>query len=160
MEHNKNKDGGIAGRANAGAKLSVIPRKSLTAIPIEGCRRPEILEAETIDDLLTQIPQEFKVELRNTDGSASKETIEVKSMEDIELSTIINKSETLSSQLKQKDFLAKLQNELTYNPAFKKEMEAILKDDKRKKQLIDAFTEMKSKLNEKKAPILDFLLNY
>ena len=90
--HDRNKDGGIAGRAEAGAKLSVIPRKSLTAIPIEGCRRPEILEAETIDDLLAQIPQEFKVELKNTDGSTSKENIEVVSMEDIELSTIIKKT--------------------------------------------------------------------
>lgn len=157
--HNKNKDGGIAGKANAGAAMDTIPRKALTAIPVPGCRKAEILEAETIDQLAAQIPQEFKVDLRKTDGSPSKETIEIKSMEDIELNTIINNSETLKGQFRQQEFLAKFQNEMTYNPAFRKEMEAILKDENRKKQLLKALEDMQSMLKNNKPPVLDFLLN-
>lgn len=156
---NKNKDGGIAGKAEAGARLDSVPRKTLTAIPVPGCRKPEIFEAETIDDLAAKVPQSFKVKLRNTDGSSLEEKIEVKSIEDIELSTIVNNSETLKGQQSQQDFLAKFHHEMNYNPGFKKEMEAILSDENRKKQLLNALENMQRLLKQNKPPVLDFLLN-
>ena len=156
---NYNKDGGIAQKADAGAKISTIPRKSLTAIPVPGTRKPEIFEAETIDDIMDKVPRNFKVELRRTDGSSTKEEINISSFADIELGKIVNNSETLKAQRYQQEFLSKLQNELTYNKNFRQEMETILKNPQRKAQLLKALQEMQALLKENKPPVLDFLMN-
>jgi len=153
-----NKDGGIAMKADAGAKLDTIPRKSLTAIPVSGTKQPEIFEAETIDDLIKKIPQEFKVELRRTDGSSAEEVLPINSMEDIELGNIIGNSDTLKMQQNQRAFLSKLLNELTYNKNFKAELSDILNDEHRKKQLLNSLKEMQALLQDNQPPILETLL--
>ena len=156
---NQNKDGGIAQKANAGASISTIPRKSLTAIPVPGTKKPEIFEAETIDDIMDKVQRKFKVNLRRTDGSAATEEINIRSFEDIELGKIVNNSETLKAQRYQQEFLSKLQNELTYNKNFRQEMEIILNDPQRKAQLLNALQEMQTLLKQNKPPVLDFLMN-
>lgn len=153
-----NKDGGIAMKADAGAKLATIPRKSLTAIPVSGTKNPEIFEAETIDQLIEKIPQKFKVELRRTDGSSAEEVLSVNSMEDIELKNIIGNSETLKMQQNQRAFLSKLLNEITYNKNFKAELTDILNDKDRKAQLLNSLKEMQALLQENRPPILETLL--
>ncbi len=153
-----NKDGGNPIKADVGAKLNTIPRRSLTAIPIEGTKNPDLFEAQTIDELIQRIPQEFKVNLRRTDGSAAEEVISIKQFEDIELGTIVENSETLRIQKSQRAFLSKLLNEITYNKNFKAELVDILSDEKRKNQLLSSLKEMQASLKANRPPMLETLL--
>lgn len=152
-------DGGNAGRKSASAALKSLQGKAMLAVPMEGCRRPRFFEAQTIDEFAAEVPQKYKVPLRHTDGLPAKETVEIKSLGDVDLKTIIQKSPTLKAQAEQQKFLARLQHELQSNPAFRQEITAILKDEKRKTQLLNSLRQMQALLQKNQAPVLDFLLN-
>lgn len=151
-------DGGNAKEQVTGSSLTMLPGKAMTVIPMEGCKRPEFFQAETIDEIAKRTQKTYKVNLRKTDGSAAKESITIKSLEDLELDSLVQNSETLRGQIAQQEFLAKFMTEINANPAFKAEMREILNDPQRKAQLLQALNQMREMLGQNKPPVLDFLL--
>lgn len=146
--------GGNVVPANAAARVDISKKCALIAVDIPNApAKPQAFKATNISKALEQLNVSFKVQLRRLDGSAVKEKISIKSMEDFDEAVIANQSEVLREQQLRMVFLHDFQHELRYNKQFRAELSAFLDSDK-KSELI---TFLQNWVSQMKKPTSQFL---
>ncbi|MBL7794056.1 MAG: type VI secretion system contractile sheath small subunit [Saprospiraceae bacterium] len=124
--------GGNVVPTQAGARVDFSKKCALVAVETpDPPSKPDIIKAPNIDSAFEQLNVEFKFQLRRLDGSTSCEKLKIKSLDDFEEATIVEKSEVLREQKKRMNFLHEFQNELKHNPVFREELKTFLESDKR-----------------------------
>lgn len=124
--------GGNVVPAQAGARVDFSKKCALVAVETPNPpAKTQAVKATNIDAALEQLNVEFKFQLRRLDGATSREKLSIKSLDDFEEATIVEKSEVLREQKKRMNFLHEFQNELKHNPVFREELKIFLESDKR-----------------------------
>lgn len=131
MLHKRVKGGNVV-PADAKARVEITKKCALVAVDTPNApAKTQAVKAININDALKALDVKFKVQLRRLDGSTSREVIEIKSMDDFEEPTIVQKSDVLREQKMRMAFLHDFQNELRNNPVFREELKTFLAGDKR-----------------------------
>ncbi|HOY05717.1 MAG TPA: type VI secretion system contractile sheath small subunit [Saprospiraceae bacterium] len=125
-------EGGRVVPATVGARVEIAQKCALIAVETPNAPlKPEPVKATNIDDALQQLGVSFKVQLRNLDGEPSKETIDIRSLDDFEEATIVEHSTVLSEQNLRMNFLREIQDQLCNNKIFREDLKALLASEKR-----------------------------
>ncbi len=128
----QNQQGGRVQRADAKAQVKNAKKSALVAVPVpDAPTNPVPFKASTIDEAIKGLKVSFKVNLRQIDGTSSREVLAIESLGDFEEPALVLKSATLRELNRQKEFLQQFQDELQKNRKFKKELEEILTPKKR-----------------------------
>lgn len=128
----KRSKGGNVTPAEAGARVDITEKCALVAVPVPNApAKPKPFRAETIHEAVEELGVSFKVNLRKQDGTTSRETIAIKTLEDFEEPAIVRQSEALRELKRQMEFLHEFQNELQNNPIFRQELMEFIQEGKR-----------------------------
>ena len=154
--------GGNVVKAESKAAAENVPKCCMVTVGIEGTRKPETFAAKNMDEFVAKVPKTFTTELRKSDGSTSKEKLEISKFEDIGLDAINQNSEVLKGQQIEKNFLYRFLEEWRNNPAFKSQFLSIISDPKRKQQVIAGLKEVRDAIekDESPTPLMTFLNNH
>ncbi|MEM9886194.1 MAG: type VI secretion system contractile sheath small subunit [Bacteroidota bacterium] len=148
--------GGNVKKTKATARVEIAKKSALVALDTPNAPlKPKVLKAENMDDALSQLNVNFKTKLNRLDGSAVKEKLEIKSLDDFEESTIVRKSDTLRELKQQMLFLHDFQEKLN-DEAFLEELKDFLESEKKDK-LILFLREWAGQLKQPSPRFLDLL---
>lgn len=145
---NKRSKGGNVTPAEAAARVDIAEKCALVAVPVPNApAKPKPFKAETIHEAIEELGVGFKVNLRRQDGTTSRETISIQSLDDFEEPAIVRKSPVLRELKRQMEFLHEFQNELRHNPVFRQELMDFIQEGKREQfvQFLKGWTQQLKK---------------
>jgi hypothetical protein len=153
----KRAKGGNVVPASAAARVEITDKCALVAVPVPNApAKPQAIRANTINEALEPLNVNFKVQLRRLDGSTAKEKITIRSLDDFEEATIVEKSDVLREQKQRMQFLHDFQNELKHNARFREEIKAFLAGDKRQ-QFVEFLQAWKAQMKKRDSQFLALL---